>query len=485
MGVREALLQARIASASQIDEALARQQLYGSDIVTNLLELVDLDEGVVQRALSGAYGMPLAPTGELPYAAGAAIELVPRSVASELGVYPYRLDEGVLTLVSSGPLSERATVDLGFALKVQLRALFAVAPRVKQAIARDYAFALDRRTQKALAKLDRASRRMSTEAPPPMQDVRSVSELPRPRSIAPFGFPENWSDAVTPQAAQLYAETARQPDVLPKTSDGREAPETSRSLFGHTPTDRGFSNASARPRESSEPPASSTRAPLSRYPTSPSGTHARHRHRGPYTLGEAEVDLQKASSPDVVLDVFFDFAAQFFDYSAVLALHGDHAEVKRTRGAGQVLAELQHERLTLDDYPALGLVIVSNTWALCYLGEIDPGLGALLHRDTAHKCLLLPVVVKGRAVLVLYGGCDAEPVELDAVGELLAFCPLASQALERAILARKGAGPVSPQLSTGTRSDLRHRRSRFSAPSAEERAKALAHLLTGRDGSGG
>lgn len=461
MGVREALLRSAIASAAQIDEALARQQLYGADIVTNLLELLDLDEAAVQRALSEAYGMAVAPSGELPYAAGSAIELVPRAVASDLNIYPYRLDDGVLTLIASGPLSERSAVELGFALKVQLRALFAVAPRVRQAIARDYAFALDRRTQKALAKLDRSSRVLLSEAPPPMVDVRSMSQFPRPPSIAPFGFPENWADAVTPDAAKVHAETARQPAVRSfDVNDLREPPETSRSIF-----DDG--GAPEFPGAGSELLATGTRT------SAPdSGAQPRHhqRRRGPYTVADAKLDLQETQDSDELLDIFFDYAAQYFDYAAVFTLHGHAARPREARGTGQSASALA-QSLPLESSPALQRVSESRTWLLGNLQELDPGLARALLRDTELQCLLLPVVVRGRCVAVLYGGFDSEPVELEVVGELLAFCPLVAHAFEQAILARKG----DPRARAG--SAPRQRARRFATPAREERARALAEVL--------
>lgn len=460
MGVREALLRAQIATASQIDEALARQQLYGADIVTNLLELVDLDEAAIQRALAEAYGMPMAPVGELPYAAAAAIELLPKEVATELNLYPFRLEEGVLTVIASAPILERTALDLAFSLKVQLRALFAISPRIKQAIARDYAFALDRRGLKALAKLDGSLHYVKSDGPPPLPAPRGVSQFPRPRSIMPFGFPHDWSDAVTPDSSRVQVETARQPVVRGlDPSDLGDAPETSRSIFDLPPSSGRTPSGGAGPASG---PADSRRGQ-----SDPSARG--HRRRGPYTLVDAKEDLSRVSNPDEVLDVFFDYAAQYFDYAVALALHGDGAQAREARGRGQSLEGLP-ERLPLSDHPALRRVLESKTLQLTDLGQEDPALARVLMRETGHASLLLPVAVRSRVVVLLYGGFDAEPVTLDQVGDLLAFCPLVAQAFERAILARKGRGSASvvagPQ------------RPRFVAPTAEERAKALAQVLS-------
>lgn len=472
MGVREALLRAGIASAAQVDEALARQQLYGADIVTNLLELVELDEARVQRALGEGYGMALAPTGELPYATAAAIELVPRNIAVDMNVYPFRIEDGVLTVVAGVPINERAAGELGFALKVQLRALFAVAPRIRQAVARDYAFALDRRTQKALAKLDRMAQQLVSDAPPAMPEVRTVSQLPRPRSIAPFGFPDDFASSKTPEAARVLVETARQPEVRAlDPNELKEAPETSRSVFGHYPSRPEFPGMVA---DTIEPPPS-VRARASSGPTPPEQPSGRPvRRRGPYTLAQAKDDLTRSTSGDDVLSICFDFAVQFFDYAVAFALHGDEAEPREARGHGPGLAELP-ERLLLTNHPALRQATDGSSWVLTTLGRSDAGLARALGREALPQCLLLPLSVRDRVVVVLVGGFDDEPVELTHVGDLLAFRPLVRAAFERVILTRKG------QVTGPNVVGFQPRRPRYSPPSSEDRAKALVALLSGNE----
>src|SRR5690606_8961240 len=123
------------------------------------------------------------------------------------------------------------------------------------------------------------------------------------------------------------------------------------------------------------------------------------------------------------LDVFFDFAAQYFDYAAVFTLHGEFAEAHETRGRGQALGLLP-ERFALAEHPALRQAVEGGTYTLVQLERADPGLAKALSRETSHSVLLLPITVRARAVVVLYGGFDSGPVTLDQVGDLLAFCPL-------------------------------------------------------------
>jgi hypothetical protein len=162
------------------------------------------------------------------------------------------------------------------------------------------------------------------------------------------------------------------------------------------------------------------------------------------------------------------------------ALHGDFADAREARGRGQALALLP-ERFPLAEHPALHHVVESKAFHLAQLLQEDPALSRHLMREGKQTCLLLPISVRGRVVIVHYGGFDAEPVTLEPVGDRQAFCPLVAQSFERAILARKGHS------TSGSPVSFRPRRRRFVAPSAEDRAKALADLMAsdgGRQDSG-
>src|SRR5690606_34964549 len=47
-----------------------------------------------------------------------------------------------------------------------------------------------------------------------------------------------------------------------------------------------------------------------------------HRRLGPYTAADAESDLMNAEERDDVINAFFDFACQYFEYTALFVMHG-------------------------------------------------------------------------------------------------------------------------------------------------------------------
>src|SRR5688500_5458066 len=94
-----------VASMRDVEEALARQSIYGGDLATNLLELASISEARLTAALADSYELEAAPPGELPVAEERVRRLVPRELAQRYALYPISEQSGNLTVVVSEPLS--------------------------------------------------------------------------------------------------------------------------------------------------------------------------------------------------------------------------------------------------------------------------------------------------------------------------------------------------------------------------------------------
>jgi len=66
MSLSSLIVHREIATVREVEEALARQVLYGGDLVTNLLEVTRLDEAQITPLLAESFGRIAAPSGELP-----------------------------------------------------------------------------------------------------------------------------------------------------------------------------------------------------------------------------------------------------------------------------------------------------------------------------------------------------------------------------------------------------------------------------------
>jgi HEAT repeat protein len=417
------IVKQNVASVRDVEEALARQAMYGGDLTTNLLELSTVSEERLAQLLADSHQIPPAPFGELPRAPSEVLRLVPRELARRFGLYPLSADADVLRVAVGEPLPGEVESDLSFSLGLRIEQRIAVVVRVQQALARDYDVPLEQRTERVLARL-------------------AGKPDPNPSVVPP----------ASPQPAPGVTRRA------PQRIDGRAAAKASPIASAGVGVD--LSALAKRER--------------------------RPRRLGPYTAAMAERDLLAASNRDDVLRAFFDFSAQYFEYAVLFAVHGDLAEGRDAAGAGASRARVVSLGIPLDLPSALSRAASSDQLLLTRLSTsgLDGALARDLDRRPGPLALLLPVRVRGRTVLVLYGDHGDQDVELDSVGQVISFAPLVAHAVERLILRRKQRGggetsitpppvevrpPFSPRTST--------------LPRPEQRAAALASALGAEDRS--
>jgi hypothetical protein len=312
-----------------------------------------------------------------------------------------------LLVAVSEPLPGEVESDLSFSLGLRIEQCIALAVRIEQALARDYGMPLEQRAERILAKL-------------------AGQPDPNP-SVAP-GPP----DPPEPPVAEKLPE----PPVVQKPR-GPAVPRDQVDL--------------------------STFARKERKP----------RRLGPYTVAMAERDLLDAEDTDDVLRAFFDFASQYFEYAALFAVHGDLAEGRDAAGSGAPRARVLSLGIPLDLPSALSRAAASDRFSLLRLGAggLDGALARDLDRRPGPQVLMLPIRVRQRAVLVLYGDHGHQDVQLDGVGQVISFAPLVANTLEHLILKRKQAGGTSlpPRGPTKPKN--------APLPRPEERAAALASAL--------
>ncbi|MEP7051847.1 MAG: HEAT repeat domain-containing protein [Pseudomonadota bacterium] len=416
----------QVASVRDVEEALSRQSLYGGDLITNLLELAAVSEERLSKVLAESYDLAAAPVGELPAAQDYVRRLVPGDLAQRFALYPLEEHDGALIVAVAEPLPSEAEQDLAFSLGSALVQKVALLVRVREAIARDYGSPLDRRSLRVLARL--SGRPDPSPSSLPSRPDPQVSRLPPPTV-----HPDQSANAPPAAAAQSLAPQVPRAPAIPDL----------RSLAKPTPQNR-------------------------------------PRRLGPYTAASAERDLMEAESRDDVLRAFFDFAAQYFEYAALFAVHGDLAEGKDASGAGASRARILAVGIPLDLPSAMSRARDSASYELTRLtgGGLDGALAKDLERRPGRTVLFLPVQVRGRTVLILYGDHGERDVQLSEIGDVISFAPLVANAFERMILRRrmreKGVQMVPPPHS------VRFGKGRQSGPplpNAAERAATLASLI--------
>jgi len=399
-----------VATMRQVEEALARQVLYGGDLATNLLEIAAVEEEALTRTIAEDMRLPPAPAGELPVAIEPA-RLVPPDVALQHKIVPLEIDGEVLVLAVVERMPADVEDHLMFTLGLAIEQRAAPAVRVLQAITSLYGLPLDRRMRRLVARL--------SGAPMP------------PGSTPAFSIPQTIEDS----------------DQTPREHSGRPTPPLGSPAvqpFAPTP-----SSAERKPPVDMDATPPSTPVGLRRsrllQHTGPSSERPTRRRRGPLTFDAGRRDAQEASDRDVLLDLFFDFSRQFFDYSAFFLVHGDIAEGRDAFGAGATSDRLVGIGVPLD-LPSL-MSEVRDTRAAIVARPALEGLDAVLRTDLQRprdaEIAIVPLVVRTRAVALFLGDCGDAGVDAAGFQQVTEFASVVGKALERIIVRRKREGAAS------------------------------------------
>lgn len=373
MSLTSLIVERGIASSREVEEALARQILYGGDFITNLFEVAAVEEAAVVSALADTLGLPPAPPGELPRVPAAAARLLTAEVVAERALAPIELGDALVVAVAE-PIPLEVEQELTFALALPIDQRVAPRFRIQQALARDYGVPLDDRTARLLGALGQRGRLGAITSPPPPP----YRALPRPPSVIP-------------------------------------AP-----LLGNQPGERLGERTLVKGGEA---------LPLQRP----------RRWRDLLTEELAREELESATDRDEILDALFEFSRQSFDYTALFMVHG--AVAKGRDGAGDGAAREKVARMSV---PLETRSMLAAGWAARRLVRAVPssaGVDAVLVSDLGRpggtEWAVVPVVLRGRVVALLFGDGGASGMDEIGVHQIERLAESASGAFERVIVRRK------------------------------------------------
>ncbi|RYZ60645.1 MAG: hypothetical protein EOP08_14605, partial [Proteobacteria bacterium] len=200
-----------LVTSSQMEEALARQILYGGDVLLNLFELHPLDETAILMALCEDAKLHPAPSGPLPPPAPDAVALLAPSRALELGVLPVALQRGALVVLVDAPLSQEAEWQLGAMAGRAVEQRLALSFRLREAISRTYGHPLQPRTERLLLQLANGRAPLASPPslpPPPLPKAGALIEATRAktRHRGPYRLDELVTDLnVAPTRDALFS----------------------------------------------------------------------------------------------------------------------------------------------------------------------------------------------------------------------------------------------------------------------------------------
>ena len=440
MSLSSLIVQRQVATMRQVEEALARQVIYGGDLVTNLLEVARVDEGVLTELLAASMGLPAAPACELPRAADSVLARVPADFAVQHLAVPLEVKGEELLLAVADPLSDQVKEQLALSLGMRIAEQAAPAVRVWQAIARAYGTQLDRRMERLVGRLSGDASAAARSLAPPVDPASATPAPPRARNPSP-----------RPGATRPSSRPA-----APITGAGgmRRAPTRRATLTGLA--------AGRHPTSISAPPPTEV---VEAWPSTPflerspgllqragvQGQRPTRRHRGPLTFEAARREVEEASDRDSLLSLLFDFARQFFEYSALFLVQGDIAEGRDGFGTGASRERVLGIGVPLDLPSLLSSARESRALVVATAPPdgLDAELLADLERPPSVEIAVLPVVVRTRAVALLVGDCGDSGIDRGALRQIADFSALVSKAFERIIVRRKLEGFVAGSRGSG------------------------------------
>jgi hypothetical protein len=399
MSLSTLMVRRGLATSREVEEALARQVLYGADLLTNLLEIADVNETRALEVLAEATGLFPVPHGKLPTVPTDLRALVSKDLAMKHAFVPLARESRGIVIAVPEPLAPEVVQALCFSLAAPIIQRVALAVRTKELLASDFAIPLERRYQRLLLKMEGAPVAPAT-LPPLLQRSSDA-----PQSVIP-------------------------PNELPKISS--RAPPLRREL----PSDEDFDDASSA--APTQPDLEADARPISDRAKRRSVRPVRRR-RGPLTKDVAADEMDAATGRDEVLDLLFEYARQFFDYTVLFTVQSDLAEGWDSFGEG-----LTRDRVVLLGYPLEVPSFLASARRASRASSVVPGrdgLDALITRDlkldASHAPLVVPLSVRARIVALLVGVSKSGAIEKDTVQEVATFAELTGAALERIIRQRK------------------------------------------------
>jgi len=455
MSLSSLIVQREIATIRQVEEALARQVLYGGDLVTNLLEVAPIEEWRIAVTFADSFGLSAAPPGQIALPPADTLARVSSEIAARRGIMPISSDAQRIVVAASEPLRPDDAAQISEAvggLRVDVR--IALDVRVREALLRGYGVPLDRRMERLVTKLMKQA-----EGAPPPPKIASQPPGPRPPSVPPFRLspaygvsaarsplaPQNREE--TPSAPELVTEIVAPPPSVPKVPPAPPSRprHITRAGLGAPVEAPPVVEAPPPPIEVPAPPRRDTGEWAQTKPTFVKATSNSvrpvRRHRGPLTADVANEELEGANDREALLDLFFDFSRQFFDYAALFIAHGEIAEGRDAFGDGAPRERVVGIGVPLD-LPSMFATAREKKEPVIVRPSTDGVDGVLLgdlRRPPSVEAFVVPLLVRGRPVAILYADVR-QTLDLEAVESVTAFAKAVGQGFEKLIVRKKLAG---------------------------------------------
>ncbi len=433
-------------TVQQLTRALKNQNVTGGRLGTSLLEMDAISEELLLKGLSEQLGVPTATADDLRGVAEEVIGLVPDKLARRCRAIPFRVEGGRLDLALMDPRNLSAQDEIAFASGKRVKVFVAEEVRILEALERYYGEECPSRFGLVLDRLNRArflwEKKPAERAEPadgPHESHDSPFAAP-PKLNLPPSLPELAPPRATPAvvpgpAPALYApltppDPPRSPAVPAAPAAPAEPAATAAAAVPPAGPPPRAKSVSLTPEEKAELGAFAWIEPAAADRSLPA----------PANLAEAEVALGKATDLEEVARLLLGFLGRNHRRVALFQASRDRVTGWKVHGTG-----IDRDAFTAFsigfDQPSIFLNLRHGSGV--YFGPLPPmpahrQLARTWGGDLPRDCVMLPVRIKDRLVLIVYAdGATKGPVELPQMQRLLAA---ATAAVERCILTNRQRG---------------------------------------------
>lgn len=430
------LIKDGLVTPAQIDEAVNSQVVFGGRLGTNLIELEYIDEKALTQALSKLHSVPSVKPEVYTRIDSNTIKAIPRKIAGKYKVIPVKVEDKKIHLLMMDPSDLGARDEIGFTTGYVIKPMVAPEIRILALLEKYYRIKRDLRyiTLSRTDTRELLEREHPTQAPPAVKRKPPPAERKKPSpffkktTLAPLGEGE---ELTSPEEFERLTQAMEE-------GEKREAePEEVLTLTDEI---------------EEEPPAPE--------PVAPDLTAKVHEFIGseiteeeevileeeipeeeikPLSLKEAANALEKVEDRDDIARILLGFALSYFKRTALLTVRSDL--VFGWYGLGQNLSKQVVERIMIPlNVPSVFKLVCESCGH--YLGPFTPNpinerFLKLMGGVKPNSLFLIPILVKGRVVNILYGdNGEGKDAPFD-ISELLILAQKIPQAFENLIIKRK------------------------------------------------
>lgn len=424
----------QVVPVKKIEEAIQRQVISGGDLSTVLLETGGVPENVLSAYVAATYGLLSATRAEAMSAPDELARALPKVLVERVRCVPIARTQEGFVLAAVGPLPLDVEQEIVAILGGPVETRIVLEPRLAALLAQHYEASLPSRMRRLVDRL-----RDQDPGATPVVSAIGINRIERPASTGVIagvaGYTRPSSPVTTSTGTSKYGAVAPAAVIAP-VNVVRVVPVTNAPPEPKPVVTVGANVSPAGPAASVRPPD-----PPKRLVT--------ELLEGVTNLDEVTASqlVAAAGSRDDVLAVTFAFARKYFEYCAMFLVHDDEAEGLDAEGRGASFEVVRELSFPLSRPSVLREVrdLLGARVSALDVTEGDVALRDALGRARHQPSVVVPVVIRQRVVVMIYGDRAGRDFGLADLPELLSFLPKVSEALQRIILQRKrgGAGGAS------------------------------------------